>query len=217
MAYLLSNSTFIHIPKTGGQWVTLALKRAGLIQASIGVVHSSPDELLHESEYRVRPSSFAIVRHPLSWYSSMWAHRLDDQWDPIDDVEWFSKRWIDEWALFTEACRADSFSDFLTRAVEHYPHGWVSMLYDTYTEGCTHVGRQEQLPSDLLAILTAVGEVFGADEIISTPDRNVRGRKHRRILGTEISRSLVTEVMRVEQQAVSRFDYAELPSWIAPA
>ncbi len=217
MAYLLSNSTFIHIPKTGGQWITLALERAGLIQASLGVVHSSPDELHLEPAYQMRPFSFAFVRHPLSWYSSMWAHRLDDQWDPIDDVEWFSKRWIDEWAGFSGACRADTFPDFVTRAIEHFPDGWVSRLYDLYTEGCTHVGKHEDLPEALITVLAAVGEVFEPAEILATPERNVRGRKHRRMLGTLLSPSLVAEVMRVERQAVSRFGYSELPSWITRA
>ena len=41
MAVLLKNgAVFLHIPKTGGSWVTKTLKQAGLVQREIGHIHA---------------------------------------------------------------------------------------------------------------------------------------------------------------------------------
>ena len=64
---------FIHVPKTGGMWVTEALQEAGVeVEEEIGATPEHP--LLSELERRGR-FTFAFVREPLSWYASIWKFR----------------------------------------------------------------------------------------------------------------------------------------------
>ncbi|MEW6754950.1 MAG: hypothetical protein AB1505_28800, partial [Candidatus Latescibacterota bacterium] len=181
MAFLLRRSVFIHIPKTAGQWVASALESAGLLAGRLGVVHASPDEICREGAYRARPFRFAMVRHPLSWYQSMWAHRVDEEWGPMDDPAWFTPRWVEVWAEFTKQCRAATFAEFVRACTSHYPQGFVSTLYDVYAQDCGFVGKQERLPEDLIEALTRAGEEFEPRPVQQTPPRNVRARRPHRL------------------------------------
>ena len=216
MAFLLPKSVFIHIPKTGGQWVAAALQNAGLIVGQLGEVHASPDEIAHESAFRDRSVVFAIVRHPLTWYQSMWTHRMDEGWDdPINDPDWFSPRWIQTWADFNDHCRATTFEDFVRKCARRYPDGWVSMLYDSYTAGCTFIGRQEQLADDLVKVLDLAGETFQADRIRTTRPQNVRSHRPRKLPCCQYTPDLVELVMKAETRAIGKFGYEEIPASIS--
>ena len=207
MAFLLPRSAFIHIPKTGGQWVAKAIEDAGVPIRRLGVVHTSPDELEHAPEFQACPVVFAIVRDPLSWYPSIFAHRTDEAWTPIDDEDWFTQPWIDIWSDFTEHCRADTFPEFVERCATRYPDGFLSMLYERYTDGCTHVGRYEQLAADLEAILTEAGEDFDPPRLARTAPTNVRAQEPYRRERFAYSLRLRELVLRTEERAVLKFGY----------
>jgi hypothetical protein len=217
VAFLLPRSIFVHIPKTGGQWVTKALGNSGLVVQSIGPIHSTLDEVNDDPAVRERHSVFAMVRHPLLWYQSMWAHRMDEDWAPIDEVEWFSHHWIGLWSEFTKECRATRFDEFVQRCTSWYSDGFVSMLYDSYTAGCTYVGRSERLEDDLIGALDAAGEVYDGLAIRGTSPKNVRaGRPHRRV-ACVYTEKLANLVMRVEQRAIARFGYHTIPARVFAA
>ena len=155
------------------------LEHAHLLVGPLGVVHTSPDEIRHEPAFRERDSCFAMVRHPLTWYQSMWAHRMDEQWTPVDDPGWFTPRWIETFAQLTN-CQSDVFEEFVTRCLDRFPDGFVSGLYDAYTDGCTFVGRHERLLEDLETALTPAGESFDARRLREVHPVNVRSRRPRR-------------------------------------
>jgi hypothetical protein len=214
MAFLLPRSVFIHIPKTGGQWAAAALKNAGLLCSPLGVVHASPDEIAHEESFRLRAMAFAVVRHPLTWYQSIWAHRMDDKWGPMDAPDWFTPRWMAVWADFTKKCRADTFEEFVHKCADAYPEGFLSNLYDVYTEGCAFIGRQERLVDDLLSALELAGEQFQEGRIRETRRRNVRGH-HRRWSGQcRYTPELADTVVKVEARAIATFGYEDIPEEI---
>lgn len=214
MAVLLPNSVFIHIPKTAGQWVASALEHMGLATGHLGVVHASPDEIRSEPAFQQRPVVFTMVRHPLLWYPSMWAHRMDENWSPVDDPDWFTPRWVDTWASFTESCRSDTFDDFVHKCTARFPSGYVSMLYDAYTRDCTFVGRQENLAQDLVKALELSGETFDPADVHKVPPRNVRGRTPARKKQSRYTPELIDCVMRAEAWAVEKFGYEEIPDSI---
>lgn len=211
MAYLLPRSVFIHTPKTAGQWVASALGNAGLVTATVGEVHASPDEIRRSITSLEGRFLFTFVRHPLLWYQSMWAHRTDEAWEPIDDPEWFSPRWIQFWAEFTEHCRSSRFEGFVRKCVEYYPQGFVSDLFESYTSGCSFVGKQETLVQDLKTALIQAGEAYSADAIEATSPRNVRASQPRRKQDIVYSPELLEMVLKSEARAISRFDYKEIP------
>ena len=211
MAILLPNSVFIHTPKTGGQWVTSALERAGLVRGKSGVVHATTDEIFTTSNLTENKMTFAFVRHPLSWYQSMWAHRMDEQWQPIDDTEWFSSNWIRIWADFTKYCQSNNFNEYIAKCVDHFPGGFLSSLFDAYTHSCDFVGKQEQLASDLITVLTLAGEDFELKQIKETPKKNIRGRQPKRRYQTIFTNESIDRIMKAENRLIRKFNYYDIP------
>jgi predicted secreted protein len=214
MAVLLPNSVYIHIPKTAGRWVASALENAGLTIATLGTVHSTPAEIRHERPFIERQTVFALVRHPLTWYQSMWAHRMDENWDPIDDLDWFTPGWIEEWARFS-ACRSDDFRQFVKNCIDQFPDGWVSSLYGHYTSGCSVVGKQEGVPWELIRILANAGERFDPNRILTTQPENVRASVAHRRADIAYTRDLAELMMGVESRAIERFGYHDIPESIS--
>lgn len=214
MALLLTRTVFVHTPKTAGQWTAAALARGCEVQGHLGPVHASPDEINQSVDWRVRPYRITFVRHPLSWYASIWAHRMDESWTPVDDPAWFSGAWIDRWAEFTVRTEHNDFDGFLRQAITAFPDGWVTRLFKAYTAECTGVGRQEHLADDLLKLLQEAGEHVDVHLLMDTPEHNTRASTPARRLQTTVDQGLVESVMQVENWVVNRFGYHELPRWV---
>jgi hypothetical protein len=217
MAFLLSHSVFVHIPKSAGQWVAQTLNNAGLIVGTLGVVHASPDEIRHELAFQQRSIVFTIVRHPLSWYQSIWVHRMNENWLPMDDPNWFTPRWMDIWAEFTKHCQASRFDEFVRKCITYFPNGFVSTLYEVYTEGCSFVGKQERLVEDLLKVLKLAGEQFQPASIYTMPPKNVRARQPHWSSLCTYTPPLIDLTMQTEANAIERFGYQHLPRGIIKA
>jgi hypothetical protein len=214
VAFVLPNSIFIHIPKTGGQWVVSALERTGVPVGSLGVVHTSPDEIAETPEFKDREFIFAMVRHPLTWYQSMWAHQMDDKWEPIDARDWFTPRWLEFWANFTKHCSSSRFQEFVENCLDVYPDGLVSTLYEAYTKECVFVGKQERLIGDLLEAMKIAGEKFDETRLVGAAARNVRGGLAHRQRACAYTTELVDRVMLVERRAIQQFGYDQVPESI---
>lgn len=214
MAFVLPRSIFVHVPKTGGQWVVSALEHAGVPVRPLGVVHTSPDEIADQVDQLEQDCLFVMVRHPLTWYQSIWAHRSDLNWAPVDAEEWFTPRWIEFWRELTASCSSLDFKDFVAKCVNAYPDGLVTTLYDAYTTNCHFVGHQEQLADDLVSILKQMGEVFDETLLRGTSPRNVRGRCSHWRRQSAYTRELVELVTNVEASVIERFGYEQVPAEI---
>jgi hypothetical protein len=211
MAIRLQRAIFIHVPKTGGTWVAEALRRAHLVEASIGPVHATPQEIRADPAYAERPIHFAIVRHPVSWYASLWAHRMDENWCEINATDWFSAASIDRWGVLTRRCKSATFDDFVQRCVNVFPGGWLSSLYDTYITADTRVGRFETLIDDTITLLEEAGEVFDERIIRRTEPQNVRGSLSSRRVRGEFTRSILDMIHATEHRSYVRFGYGIYP------
>ena len=214
MAFRLPRSLFIHTPKTGGQWVVAALECARVPITPVGAVHTTHDEISSDLLNDEMPFTFAMIRHPLRWYQSMWAHQTDDEWEPIDAKDWFTPRWLEFWADFTRHCASYDFPDFVRRCLDHYPRGLVSALYDSYTSRCDFVGKQEHLADDLIMALKRAGETFDEVRLRNAPQRNVRGGRPHRAKASQYTRGLAEAVADREREVIERFKYEKIPSSI---
>ena len=167
-----SRTTFYHIPKTGGTWVKLAMRRSGLevgrarehrrVGHPFGLKREHATPATVRDEYKEDRLSFCFVRHPVEWLRSSWAFRYRTQGmgktAPIHDL------WVDEFQLFVLA------------VLEHLP-GYVTQLYQYYigldADGIDFIGRQESLADDLVRVLALAGEAFDEETLRSVPPRNV--------------------------------------------
>lgn len=209
MALRLKNSVFIHVPKTGGTWITQQLQNAGLVEGETGRAHATPAELADAPSWRDgrRRLFFCFVRHPLTWYQSYWAYRMKNGWHKPSPNEVDAP--IRTVQLDAE-CRSDDFETFVRTCIERYPQGWVSHLYRHYTAGCVYVGRFERLREDLQFALLLGGEPLEPEAIAAirtSPPENTAAADAQWAPLCTYSEELKAMVCEVEREAMDTWGY----------
>lgn len=165
MALLINNNAvFLHIPKTGGTWFRHALQVNHIPFEELGEQHSHFPfirELKPEGFFDDK-FVFAFVRHPLTWYQSRWAHRVQHGWHVEHPLDY--------------NCASNDFLDFLRRVFEYKPSGWLTYLYSIYIHsvpnGIDFIGRTENLTTDCVEVLRRIGVDFDEDQFRQTPKMN---------------------------------------------
>jgi hypothetical protein len=144
---------FLHVPKTGGSYVT------GALEATLGTraVDFSGSEDPRERRGHAALRSFernelftlAFVRHPLSWYRSFWSYRMRRGWrmdHPLDRV-----------------ARSEDFNEFVAGVSERMP-GYLGLLFGEFIgppeQPIDFIGRYERLTDDLCIALRLAGQTF---------------------------------------------------------
>ena len=127
MAYVGPWGTFIHIPKTGGQWVRRVL-RASITGTEDGGVHALPHENTPDKQF-----CFTFVRDPAYWLRSYWGHRMGDAvpGEPFRFTTNNGNLWNDL-NRFTFPHMSEHFETFARNIALHLP-GIVGWFYHYYT------------------------------------------------------------------------------------
>lgn len=136
MALRLSNSIFIHIPRTGGHWLEAVLKEIGCLKQSLlGDFESTmPYRQLPKEWQELTP--FTFIRHPLDWVKSRWSHALRTK----AQEEWrmYGIHWD-----FNQLVRP-TFQETIEVILEERP-GITSETLQVMTEGVNHLLLTEEL------------------------------------------------------------------------
>jgi hypothetical protein len=219
---LKCGSIFLHIPKTGGKWVTEALSAAGLVDRQVGHIHSDFDQslagwkvrdqlegLMHYIPRRAlnrpesRPYRFCFVRHPLRWYESYWRYMQARGWNAWGAVN--SRRHWHPNAVLNGLGSGD-FNEFVSNVVDVRP-GYVSELFFSYAKpGIDFVGRTETLVDDLVATLRAQRLDFDESQIRGLAKINVSPPANGAISWDPL---LEETVVRLELPALLHFGYLQ--------
>jgi hypothetical protein len=195
MAFRLQHSIILHIPKTGSEWVRMACKRS--IEVPIEEIsdHHANMAKVREELNGQTPLFITFVRHPVSWFQSIWKYWKDsgNYPGPCDGFE------LDE---------GFSFSDMVDHYIEESKEGSpVTEFFETYTgsEGsgdCLFVGRTENLVDDFVFALKIAGETF--DEGII----RITGVQNKSATETPVMPpGLVRKVIRSEWRMMRRYGY----------
>ena len=221
----------MHIPKTGGSWVTRILEEFDLIEGRIGHKHAAAERILNAYRYggagahaaylfkrRVRkkwgrifnmpaghpkPFMFSFVRHPLAWYESWFKYQsLRCNWRAWGN-EVNPENWHPISMLNGLGC--ENFNAFVRKVANKCP-GYVAELYGGYTKPglVDFVGRQENLREDLIHVLDRLGLPHDPAVIRKRSPINVSAEAEIRM---HWEPGLRAEMERIEYAALVRYGY----------
>lgn len=161
MALILKNNIlYLHIPKTGGNWLTTLANEQNLIIGKLGHKHATYDYLMPRPRARSLRSIFGpwrnlhgcptilcVVRNPLSWYESWFRYQTKGAWRDWGEAG-NPKRWHVCAAL--NICKKMKFMEFLKCVNQRNP-GFVTRFFGRYTQGANAtILRNETLAQDFV-------------------------------------------------------------------
>lgn len=172
VALILNNgSVFLHVPKTGGSWVTSVLHDAGLVQREATKMHADLDRFaMWIASKNYRPGGrflFCFVRNPVTWYES-WFRFMSQpgigwrDWGAVDSgfVGWHPN------VMLNGVAHGD-FDAFVRDVMRRRP-GYATEMMGWYTKpSISFVGRQETLRDDLIEALGRTGIRIDEDRVRS--------------------------------------------------
>lgn len=146
MAQMTNKLVFLHIPKTGGTWVSRAIQRWNIPSRSTDNGQHSTWSLEKDCKRISDKSFFTAIRCPVNWYKSAYRFVYKNRSFPPPG-ETIGK-------LNTLA-----FHNFIRDVMECWELGLWG-YYWQYVEGCTFLIHTERLEIELIELLKQVGEVF---------------------------------------------------------
>jgi hypothetical protein len=191
--------------KTGGWTVRRAISRLRLSRGEIGRCHDPA--LFLPAQAGPRPFTFVFIRHPLTWYRSYWAYRMQVGWrvhpdQPITGWQTFG-------SVLDHECRADDFESWMRNILAYMPEGFLTRIYRIYTDQVDFTGRIESLKADLSLALASAGEKFSPARIEALPKENQTNRKWK--AAAILQKRLAERVMEAENEVVQRWNYQSIP------
>jgi hypothetical protein len=225
MANLLKNgAVFLHIPKTGGSWVTGVLEELNLVETSCGPEHADFGRAFWHTRFHreaktlrqmlrravgskraasIQPDCFrfCFVREPLDWYESWWRFMQGLDWkswgDERDPYRWHPNSMLN-------GLGSRDFNTFVHNVNRKRP-GYVTEMYGWYVRpGVGFVGKMERLQRDLLRAFRLMGLDVDASKIAAMPPLN---ESPCHIPKPEWDPELKRTTLRLEYAGYVRFGY----------
>lgn len=209
MAVLLNHSIFLHVPKTGGTWVRYALDRSGIalgesLQLDTSGKHRTRVWSVH-SPLKALPKAlvrdkyiFAFVRHPLSWFQSMWAFRMQTGWQNLG----CSNEYM---------CKSNNFNEYVRKSLLYMPRRCTRIFTDILTTDTDvrvhYVGKYESLLPDLFHALDSAGETYNPFVISTLEKRNAAASLSMWQQQCVYEEDVLNALLKDECDIIGRFDY----------
>ena len=192
-ALILRECQILHIPKCGGKWVQQAFNAGGVRYTEWHVAHETCPE-------KDKPA-VAFVRHPLTWWQSLWRYRMKRGWPGGEKPFRVAGEAFDLEPLF-----ARTFAAFIYNVLYECP-GYCSRLFERFTgsrlEPIEFVGKQESLAEDLVRALRMFGVEHDAARILNTPAYHVTDKGFAAYYTLELAAAMC----EAEREAIGRYGY----------
>jgi hypothetical protein len=159
----LPHSRFIHIPKTGGTFVHSLIKESGIKIQWVLHKHSRICDIPKRNV-----PHFTVVRHPLTWWKSVYKNRIHNGWQ-IDlsgnETSCFSE--IDQ-------CRDNGFNRFINKIIDN---NLQNLWFEKYCLDpiMNKILCLEKIRFSLYNALVEYQEIFDPWYIFTLNARNVSG------------------------------------------
>lgn len=207
MAKILKNGlVYLHIPKTGGNWLTEILSAQNLIIDEFGHKHASYDALLAESLAEIcerhglsRLIYFCVVRHPLRWYESWFKYQTSRHWK-----NWGKAGDLERWHVMSEMNRnkAEDFNAFMALVNKNTP-GFVHQLFGSYTNGSNaYVLKNECIAQDFMSLCDQLGLEIDKKAVLAAPPLGVSPE-----MRISWDKDILQETLENELPAFRRYGY----------
>lgn len=173
---------YLHIPKTGGIWITGVLTKSSVAVSKIEDKHATYDlvqgRLRAErrlffwrrwTEFRY----FCVVRNPLTWYESWFRYQKSRDFRAYGEVG-STAIWHPMAPL--NAIREEDFNAFMTAINDRVP-GFAGHMFRSYTvNAAARILRNESLRQDLLQLNRDWEMGLDEDLILQSDPANVSPR-----------------------------------------
>lgn len=198
MSYYLPNSVFLHIPKTGGSWVKRVIQ-------NLKLDIKREDEGWHSVQLLPGKFTFAFVRHPLTWYQSIWAYC------------WKEKHWHYGQHVKLACCKDADFDAFIDKVASRFPKGFLNNFYAKWTKHCHFVGKYENMYNDLVTALQTAKEKFDPQIVLDMKSytRNAAAKTDQwknKCLYFDMHSA--EKIMKIEHEIIKQYDYDYIPDGI---
>ena len=199
---LIDGSIFLHLPRTGGTFVTAVLRRLRLVKRAIGNKHDCPGVI----PMNMRVPHHVFIRHPYDWIRSVYAYQVATGWPTWPKNK--EQRW---WHPFREICNPpagarETFNEFLSWVVVYHP-GFVTRTFTKFADWpCSIVGKTEHLDTDLRIMLREMG-VKGPQ--IHAAMISARDMRNSYKLPPEPSEAAMSGFLNTEATAIQRWFYGQ--------
>jgi len=184
----INKGIFLHIPKTGGTWLSNYFRESGMIieQSELAHINGSQIDVPNRTEV-----VFCFVRHPLTWLRSWWQCKQkivkDRRGGPIDKI-------VDL-----------PFKEFVDRFISDMP-GHITGYFDGFTNYSHFVGKQESLREDLIAFFKSANIKYNISLLYNKKNENVIPSTAK----YTVEQSL--KIMEMEKGMVNRYEYNYIPT-----
>ena len=161
---------FQHIPRTGGTWIEKAIdccgiKRKGWFGKNLQCFPRKHSLLGHYHRCHLAKVNtvVAFVRHPISYYESVWKWLMDNRNHPLTRSWWTWHPHLSamRWFRAVGSKSPGSFDDWVYMMTTKEPM-WCTRLFEAYVgppggEIVDWIGRTETLTDDFRSFMTEVG------------------------------------------------------------
>jgi len=200
MPIQLKNSTFLHLPKTGGVWVERALIKYAKVLKCNDSIHDG--HIMPDIDKNI--GCFAFVRHPVDWIFSLYHQRKRKNWN---------------WQKYLELenlCKADNLKDFYLN-ISKQP-GIIKRYFDHYIHKYEYktnfiIGKTENLCLDLLKILDHFNEEYNILKIIEFNNNKQNELKGRGIDIEKLPDFSYDIIYSSQQDFYLKYDYGIKPKY----
>lgn len=212
MALLLKNNlVYLHIPKTGGNWLSKLLLDNGCVRKSLEHKHATYDLIagrlrrrsLLERKLTLRGvkdlTYMVVVRNPLTWYESWFKYQCSR-----DFRKWGSRGNILKWHVMSpiNGVVHSDFNEFVQSVHRAHP-GFVTSLYASYTTGsAATILKNESIREDFSSINRKLQ--------LGVPETSIfESAKYGESPKQEIvwDQKVFEETLRLEQSCFQAFEY----------
>jgi hypothetical protein len=181
-AVILEKAIFLHVPKTGGTWITKSLISQKSYRA--GIKEHPYFNGVRRADRRLQAACngrfcFAFVRHPLTWWQSYWCHRVRNNWKNT----------------------SRDFNEFIQNACLKTA-GECGRVFDKFINKVDFVGRFERLERDLKKALALSGTEFNQNLFLNHAINTAGVTKQAYTAKTEAL------VRKTEAKTIKKFGYS---------